>query len=52
MKKFRIRWKFGTLWGWQRKQQTVLAITKKEAISQIYPFTLGVDRIVSVEELK
>lgn len=50
--KYRIKWKFMTLYGAQRRQMTIIAKNKNEAIKKIYPFNPYYDKIVSVEKIK
>ena len=50
--KYRIKWKFMTLYGAQRKQETVIAKNQNEAIKKIYPFNPDYDKIISVEKIK
>ena len=49
--RYRIKWKFLTIRGWERRQQTVSASSEREAVSLISPYSLSMDRITSIEKL-
>jgi len=50
--KYLCKWKFATIYGWQRKQKTVWASNKLEAEKQLFPYTYGIDKIISIERVK
>lgn len=52
LSKYRIKWNFATIGGWQKKQQTVIAKNKSEAIKRIYPFNPDLDKIISITKMK
>lgn len=52
LKKYKLKWKFLTLYGWSRRQLTCYADNMQEAKKQMFPFNFEIDKLISCERVK